>query len=95
MSKFCTWFMNTKTLMYIQAGKAIHTSSPVFVNTMKLGLGVRKEWDEGHANSHFYQSHHPPQQKSQQKEKAKTITNDILDKKHRHYVLSGSLDFDK
>ena len=95
MSKFGTWFMNTKTLQYIQAGKVIHTSSPVFVNTMKLGCGMQKEWDESHANSHFYQSHHPPQQKSQQKKKAETITYNILDKKHTYYVLSGPLDFDK
>jgi hypothetical protein len=54
------------------------------------------EWDEGHANSHFDHSHHPPQQKSQQKKKAVTTTFDTLDKKkHRHYVLSGPLDFDK
>jgi len=86
--------MNTKTLLYIQAGKAIHTS-PVFVNTIKLGLGVQKEWDDSHANSHFYQSHHPQQQKSQQKKKAETTTFNTRCKKHRYYVLSGPLDFDK
>jgi hypothetical protein len=79
----------------MQAGKAIHTSPPLFVNTMKLGLGVQKEWDKSHANSHFYQSRHPPQQKSQQKRKAETTTFDTLDKKHRYYVLSGPLDFDE
>jgi len=56
---------------------------------------MQKEWDDSHANSHFYHSHHPPQQKSQQKKKAGTTTYDILDKKHRYYVLSGPLDFDK
>lgn len=62
---------------------------------MKLGLGVQKEWDESHANLHFYQSHHPPQQKSQQEKKAETTTFDTSDKKHRYYVHSGPLDFDK